>query len=50
VLSFAPRAKLSKPRFPPAIGALLLALKELKVELTDTLIGNLERTYAEILS
>ena len=41
------RATLVKPRFEPVVGACLIGLRELKLEHTEELIANLERTVAE---
>jgi N-acetylglucosamine kinase-like BadF-type ATPase len=44
VCAFNPRAYLATPRFGPAIGAVLLGLRELGITIDDTVIANLEQT------
>ena len=39
-----PQAKLVLPKFPPVIGAALIALDEIGVEWTDKVVANLEKT------
>ena len=39
-----PNAKFTKPRFKPAVGALLLAYRNAKIELSEQLLLNLEKT------
>jgi N-acetylglucosamine kinase-like BadF-type ATPase len=39
---------LSHPRLPTVLGAVMLALREAKVEITDTLVTQLETTYKNI--
>lgn len=48
VLRVAPKAQISKPRFPPVVGAILIALREAKVKLTDTVISNIEQTWGSL--
>ncbi|HXH69507.1 MAG TPA: hypothetical protein VNI60_04075, partial [Pyrinomonadaceae bacterium] len=38
-----PNAIFVNPRFNPAIGALLLAYKQAKIEINETLLANLEK-------
>jgi activator of 2-hydroxyglutaryl-CoA dehydratase len=38
-----PEAVFTQPRFNPAIGALLLAYKQAKIEIDETLLANLEK-------
>jgi N-acetylglucosamine kinase-like BadF-type ATPase len=42
-----PNANFIKPRFKPAIGALLLAYRNAKIELSEQLLANLEKTQSK---
>lgn len=43
----APLAQVISPRFPPVVGALLLALRQAGIELTAAVIDNLKQTLSE---
>ncbi len=50
VLKAAPKAQISKPRLPPVVGAVLIALREAGLSLTDEIIENVERSWLSIKS
>ncbi|NLJ80447.1 MAG: ATPase [Firmicutes bacterium] len=47
VKTLAPKAKIVKPRFDPAIGAVILALSKSGIDISQEILNNLERTQAE---
>lgn len=48
IKSFAPKCQIISPRFEPAVGAVLLALKEINVRIDKTLLENVEGTVHDI--
>lgn len=48
IKSFAPKCQIISPRFEPAVGAVLLALKEIKVRIDKTLLETVKRTAHSI--
>ncbi len=46
--SFAPRCEVISPRFEPAVGAVLLALKEINVKVNDVLLETVKATVRNI--
>ena len=39
---------LSQPRLPTVLGTVMLALRDTGVEITDTLVGQLDTTYKNV--
>ncbi len=48
VLRVAPKAKITEPRYPPAVGALLIALQEAGVRISDSVLKNIEETLDKV--
>ncbi len=47
VLHVAPEAKITEPRFEPAMGAVICALRQAGLSINEEVLGNLRRTSAE---
>ncbi|MFQ5796440.1 MAG: BadF/BadG/BcrA/BcrD ATPase family protein [Candidatus Bipolaricaulia bacterium] len=48
VKRFAPNATMQPPRFPPVVGATLIAMKQIHIEITEEVLANLEATLQEL--